>query len=400
MNARPTDWSPLSLSRDPIPGDPAVVRQAERKYRATAEAVNDAATNLARLDMSSNVSIRLAKVLDQIKSVRQQLEQVESRVAGAALALGQYAPALEQAQTDSVAALEDAEMALAGGHRDADIRDQIASDYNNSNDPAVRDHLKDRYDYFNARVGRASASLESARGRVRDAITARDEAARQAIGTLDEIDGSSPVKDTPIEQLLDWLNTHVMPIVNAVAETVSKIATWIYDNIDTIAVVLNLLALVTIWCPPLSGALMAVAKVATLAAWVKDGWNKGILGAYRVMTGQQSMGSWLGDVAWMGASLLISKGAAKAASGALGTVTGKLAGSQSAYAEKVVGRFIEASGESVENIAAKGLEYADGAMQSAGEWLTGPAAPLVKTDSYRRETCSAGAKGAGGGQGW
>lgn len=399
MSARPTDWSLLGLPQDPIPGDPAVVRHAEQQYRATAEAVNDAATNLARLDMSSSVSIRLAKVLDQIKSVRGQLEQVESRVAGAALALGQYAPALEQAQADSVAALEEAEMAIAGGSRDAYIRDQIASDYNSSNDPIAREQLKDRYDYYNLRVRRASASLELARTRVRDAIAARDTAATRAIGTLEEVDRGSQVKDTPIEQVLDWLNQNVMPIVNAIAGTVAKIATWVYENIDTIAVVLNLLALVTIWCPPLSGALMAVARVATLAAWIKDGWNKGVLGAYRVLTGQQSMGSWLGDVAWMGASLLISKGVAKVVSGGLGTLTGKLAG-PSAYSHNVVGRFVEASEGSMEDIASKGLEYADGAVRSAGEWLTGPAAPLVGNDSYRRVACSAGATGSGGGQGW
>ncbi|MBV9143162.1 MAG: hypothetical protein JO115_19985 [Pseudonocardiales bacterium] len=49
MSRRPTDWSPLALSSDPVPGDPDEIERAARSLADVAEEITRQAANLRKL---------------------------------------------------------------------------------------------------------------------------------------------------------------------------------------------------------------------------------------------------------------------------------------------------------------------------------------------------------------
>ena len=208
-----------------MPGDPGTVATVAGKYRTTADAVSQASANLARLDMSENKSLGLATVLDQIKAVRTQLDDVESRVDGASAALEYYGPRLGEAQQLSLEALSEAEVARDAARSSERHRDDAASDYYGTNDTAQREAAKQRYDNYNQRVTAENQDLESAKAKLRRAIEERDAAAKTATDALQSIDQSSPVHDTfgdyfneAVNKLIDFWDKYVAPWLDNVCD--------------------------------------------------------------------------------------------------------------------------------------------------------------------------------------
>ncbi len=268
--SRPYDWSPLGWGSDPVPGDPGTVATTAMKYRVTAQAVSDASSNLSHLDMSENKSLGLSTVLDQIKAVRKQLDDVESRVDGAAAALEYYGPKLGEAQRLSLEALSAAEFAKQAAQSSQARRDDAASDYYATNDPAQRSVAKDRYNAYNSRVASANQDLALAKAKLQQAITLRDEAARTATGSLQSIDQSSPVHDTALDhihefvnKLLDFWDKYVVPWLDDVC-----------NMLDVAALVLTIAAFILTATGigiGLGGALFALANGISLLTRIARG---------------------------------------------------------------------------------------------------------------------------------
>ncbi len=309
--SRPYDWSALGLGSDPVPGDPGTVATAARKYRATAQAVSDASVNLGRLDMSDNKSLGLATVLDQIKKVRSQLDDVESRVDGAAAALEYYGPKLGDAQQRSLEALSEAEFARQAARASQRERDEAASDYYGTNDPAQRETAKDRYNKYNDRVASANQDLAAAKEKLRRAIESRDDAARTATDSLKSIDQSSPVHD----DFMDHFHEFVNKFLDFWDEYIAPWLDTVCDILDVVSLVLTAVAFVLSLTGVglgAAGVLYGIAKGISFVTSVARG-VKLVVSGLKAMEGRETWAEFGKDAAMFGLSLLMAKGV-KAAS--------------------------------------------------------------------------------------
>lgn len=302
---RPQDWSALGWGSDPVPGDPGTVATVASKYRSTADAVSQASTNLARLDMSENKSLGLATVLDQIKAVRTQLDDVESRVDGAAAALEYYAPRLGDAQRLSLEALSDAEAARQAAQSSQRHRDDAASDYYGTNDPAQRDAAKDRYNSYNQQVREANRELASAKEKLRKAIEERDAAAKTATDSLQSIDQSSPVHDNLVDYFNEWANK----LLDFWDQYVEPWLDDVCNLLDVASLVLTLAAFVlsaTGIGAGLAVGLFAIAKVLSVITTVAKSVKLAI-GGLKAIEGRESWADFGKDAAMFGVGLVLAK---------------------------------------------------------------------------------------------
>lgn len=304
--SRPCDWSALGLGSDPIPGDPGTVATAARKYRSTADAVADASVNLGRLDMSENKSLGLTTILDQIKAVRTQLDDVESRVDGAAAALEYYGPRLGEAQQLSLQALSEAESARSSARASQIARDDAANEYYGTNDPARRESLKERYNSYNREVEHANSELGLARDKLRTAIEQRDDAARIATDSLKSIDQSSPVHDTFLDLFHDFVNKFLDFWDEYVGPWLDKVC----DILDVVSLVLTVVAALLALTGVGGGAaavLYGIAKGLSVVTAIAKGVKLAVSGL-KAIEGRATWGEVGKDALMFGVGLLLAKG--------------------------------------------------------------------------------------------
>jgi len=234
--ARPVDWSPLAGS-DPVPGDPYEVARMGRHYTDVADAIERAAGKLRQLaggndDQESDAVDALD---DDCQQVADDISRAHQRYAGVGAALTAYAPKLEQAQADSLAALTAAQQADSN-HRAATTRQ------NDALSPAEHDAAQQDIDA-------ATTALGSARTKLQHAVEDRDNAARTAIDAVKDVQDSGDLNDS-------WWDNWGHKIV----EAIQKIASYV-------ALVAGVLALCVGWIPiigqALAGILGTIALVAT-----------------------------------------------------------------------------------------------------------------------------------------
>ena len=262
--------------------------------------------------MSENKSLGLATVLDQIKAVRKQLDDVESRVDGAAAALEYYGPRLGEAQSKSLEALSDAEFARRAARSSQAQRDAAASEYYGTNDPVQREAAKDQYNRDNARVTAANQDLAVAKEKLRQAIELRDTAATSATNALQSIDQSSPLRDTTwdritefVNRLIDLWDKYVAPHL----DTICKILDVLSFVLTVVAVILTLTGVGA----PVGGALLACLKIATVALKVITvvttviSATKLAVSGLKTMTGRQTPGEFIKDAAVFGVAFVLKK---------------------------------------------------------------------------------------------
>lgn len=384
---RPQDWSALGWGSDPVPGDPGTVATVAGKYRTTADAVSQASANLARLDMSENKSLGLATVLDQIKAVRTQLDDVESRVDGASAALEYYGPRLGEAQQLSLEALSEAEAARQAARASQTARDDAASDYYSTNDPAQREAAKDQYNKYNGRVTTANHDLAVARKKLRRAIEERDEAAKSATDALQSIDQSSPVHDTAWDHIQEFMNTlvdfwdkYVAPHLNTICK--------ILDIASLVLTVISIVLLVSGVGAPAGAALMAfsrgvqLASTAVAVASTAIAATKLVVSGMKSLTGRQSAGEFIKDSAVFGIGLGLGKLGMRGINKQLGKTF--------AYSTLTLNR-VDGMSRGVNYVAGKAGDYVKGRVRDAlGHDSTGGGSlGGGRVGSYRVETCGA-----------
>ena len=241
--SRPTDWSAVRYSCDPIPGDPLELAAAADRYHQTAAAISTAATNLRRLSGTSLVSKAFQVTFERIDEVATKLDQSYSRVQGAGDTLARYWPKLEAAQTSSAAALRDAEEYQDAKRRSDQKVSTLATAHNSSNDPAQREELKSRYLSAQQSSTNASHGVNNAIARIKAAIAERDAAAQAAMHEFDDLDAASPVKDNILDKAVDWFEKNVLPIIKEVVKQIAEFAEKYGTIIDIVGSVLSVLAL-------------------------------------------------------------------------------------------------------------------------------------------------------------
>jgi len=303
--SRPTDWSAAGWDRDPVPGDSAAVAGAAAKYRKTAEAVGTAIANLDRVDAANMTGQAITAVLDRIKTVRGQLDSVEGRVAGAASALEGYHPELAAAQSESLAALHEAEVHRSAERHAARVANDAANRHNLSHDPVEKADAKADYDRACGDLDRASHDLSAARARIQRAIDQRDEAAKSAVNQLSAIEDQSPVKDTWWDKFsdacgkaADWIEKNLKPLLDKLAK--------VLDIASIVCTVLGVILSFT----PLAGvgfALLGAANVIGMVSMGLAAFSTVIVGFMKAAGGRQSWGAYLGSVALFAGTMVAKR---------------------------------------------------------------------------------------------
>jgi len=232
---RPVDWSPLAGS-DPVPGDPYEVGRMGRHYTDVADAIERAASKLRQLAGGDDgqESDAVDELDDSCQQVADDISKAHERYAGVGAALTAYAPELEQAQADSLAALTAAQQA---------DRDHTAATtrQNDAQSPGETSAAQSDLDA-------STKALGDARTQLQDAIDRRDRAARTAIDAIKNVQDSGDLNDS-------WWDNWGHKIV----EAIQKIA-------STVAMVAGILALCVGWIPIIGQALAGILGTIALVA--------------------------------------------------------------------------------------------------------------------------------------
>ena len=310
------DWSPLGLPADPAPGDPDLVQSQAAVLRGSAQSISEAAANLRSIQGADGVkSLAIAKIMVKADELAGQLDQASTRYQGAGDALAGYVPALRHAQSESVAALNAA--ASAGPTEKAAYQESLGHWWaaKTSLDPVDREEAIARFHKSNAKREHAKAELAAAKAKLQKALEQRDQAAEIAAGQIDVANKASGLNDSAWDKFLHFIQPAVDVVVTA--------GKWIWDNIDMISTVLNILAPVLGPIPVLGPVVGALAAVAGALALIK--------GAYTTLSavGQGiQTGNW-GPAILAGATLILTSklgGVGKKAVGSLASSLGAKAG--------------------------------------------------------------------------
>ena len=104
--ARPTDWSAVGMQLDPVPGDPAEIRQSASSARSIEQAIAEQVRRLNSLkDGKGWESESGTKFHDSAGDLAGAIEKAKGRYTELAAALDQWADGLEGLQREADAAL-------------------------------------------------------------------------------------------------------------------------------------------------------------------------------------------------------------------------------------------------------------------------------------------------------
>lgn len=247
---RPSDWSAVDYSTDPVPGNPTIVLNGGNDYIEVADAIADAAAAIAVITKNEMTSKAVDALQENGEKVSADIVKAEARYRETGLALIAYAPVLESAQTESASALTDAQ-----GAKDNESTSQYYATYylqlsEDSTDPAEKQEYKTLADQYDDDVTAARGAVTSARSRIETAMSDRDKAANTAIDRITDITGSDDLND-------GWWENWGADVLAAITD----IAGWV----STIA---GILALCVSWIPVIgqiaAAALLLIAGIAAL----------------------------------------------------------------------------------------------------------------------------------------
>jgi hypothetical protein len=109
--ARPSDWTPLGLSSDPVPGDLARISQEAAHLASVANTISGQVAALRKIGGDAALVGHYADTLrSTANDVAGDLDKVIGRYQKVSAALNQWIPDLEQAQAQSITALNQAEV--------------------------------------------------------------------------------------------------------------------------------------------------------------------------------------------------------------------------------------------------------------------------------------------------
>lgn len=254
------DWKVLGTAwgGDPIPGSPDVLVECAASFSSSAGNLGRAVDNLTRLQSTDDTcSEAVAAIMAKAVATAGTLAQVRLRYDTISQALTSYAPELREAQRMSVQAVTQATEAVRRRNA-AKARNDDARLRSLTVDQAARDAAMEDYYSSKADFEYADGDVQSAKALLSQAISKRNEAGTSAKNTIKgNIDGSS---------LNDTVGDYLSAAWEKISTFVTDMATWIWDHIDEISLVLTILGAVF---PPLA----AVAAAARLLTYVKLGVN-------------------------------------------------------------------------------------------------------------------------------
>ncbi|HYZ55268.1 MAG TPA: hypothetical protein VE733_17450 [Streptosporangiaceae bacterium] len=270
---RPADWTPLGLDSDPVPGDPAAIGRESAYLASVATTISQEIAALQKIAAGGADGALKGQYATKIHSaasdLASKLGDVVGRYQKVSSALSQWAPDLEQAQAQSVTALDDAEAPYRT------ISQQVALPSGSNLTPQQKQQIQD----YHTAMNRAQQQLDAAKALLAKAVSFRDNRASHYAGLIrSAIDDR--VKDS-------WWQSHIldnglMQWVDQHADALTKIADvlgWIATAVAIIALFipgLNILAFA------LLGALLLIHTL--LAADGKGSWLSVVLDIVSIVT--------------------------------------------------------------------------------------------------------------------
>lgn len=238
--ARPTNWSPLADS-DPVPGDTTAIRAEASRMRTVASTIREQVTKLRSIGKDPTLCgkyvVELRSGADDLAG---KLEKTAGRYEKVSGHLDGWANDLDQAQADSVVALNMAKPA------DEVLNRQYVSAPKKAEDmtPAERRAEQDRKDAETA----ANAQLDAAKAKLRSAVDFRD---------------------TREDQVATWIREAIDDAVedswwDNVKDFVDKYADVIKVVIDVLSYVATALAIVAMFIPGLNVIVLALTIAVVL----------------------------------------------------------------------------------------------------------------------------------------
>ncbi|WP_343898273.1 putative T7SS-secreted protein, partial [Micromonospora gifhornensis] len=260
---RPGDaeWSVLQLDSDPVPGDPESFAEITRAYQELSRATREAHDLLAsggRIDVGQGKAMEAFR--DLIGKLPGRLDRMAHSYSAAAEAYLRYLPSLEEAQTMSLRALDQARQAAGDqGAAQAALFSAQATLTALGLDPeaeqAAKEQVTDEVTVAQHRADDAQQAIDQAKALLGQATALRDQAARTAAETLRQL-----AKDAPQRSLWEKIVEAFQAFIEFLRSTVIE---WITTILDVIATIASFIF------PPLGaaiGMLSALIDLGTTAA--------------------------------------------------------------------------------------------------------------------------------------
>ncbi|MFC8796918.1 polymorphic toxin-type HINT domain-containing protein [Promicromonospora sp. NPDC057138] len=253
---RPSDWSPVGLDSDPTPGDPVLVLSGGQEYLEVADSIDNAASAMSRLDVAGTISQAVDSLMEAKEDTIGEIRKAHSRYLAAGEALVGYASSLERAQSETLAALEQARTAQDEAQSASGSQSRWQELADSAKDDAEKAEYQRQADQAGNDAEQASSTISTARGTVESAVSDRDRAAEHAVDRIEDITSSDDLND-------GWWDNWGSKLVAAIAD--------IADMISTIAGILAIIvAFIPVVGAALAGVLIVIAAVAAIVSAVAN----------------------------------------------------------------------------------------------------------------------------------
>lgn len=236
--ARPTNWAPLLLLQDPVPGCPDTVERGARDYGLTGTRLQESSTALRGLrQRSATCSLAVDAVLRQAEDLSGTVQRLSERYQGTSQALLGYVPELRRAQHDSLTILQDAKACVGDITRSTvHVGEATVRVSGSLDDPVHAAQATSDLLAANRELMRHQAHLAQLKIRITTVTHARDQAAATAARQIETAIEHSGIKDTlwdKITNLVDTINKALAAIATFVTEVLDELIRQIANRIHS-----------------------------------------------------------------------------------------------------------------------------------------------------------------------
>jgi len=272
-------WQPLGLDSDPVPGDPARISEEAQHLASVASQISSQVTTLRGIASNSEECGDHADVIRSSASdLADQLDKVVGRYQKVSTILTSWVPDLEQAQSMSVQALNQAEGPY--GQLQSLQNQTVPSGSNLTPDQQqqVQDHKNS--------VQRAQGQLDAARALLHRATTLRDNSGGHCAGQIRK------ACDDGMKDHHHWWDSFTSWISGAWDWTVHHWASILKDICTVLEIIATILAIIALFIPGLdiivilgiAATALALAGRTVLAATGHGSWFDVALDAFALLT--------------------------------------------------------------------------------------------------------------------
>jgi hypothetical protein len=258
--SRPSDWSPLQLSDDPVPGDWGAVRSASSRYGRVADSIDQAKTDLLSAFADDSMTGESIEAMREVAlQVADRIERAWDRYRGVADALGGYVEPLRTAQNDSLVLLQRASETQSERLTAEHWVRHWQSEHQRrafAGEPDV-DEAFDRWQYWEGQLRQTQQDVGGAIAALNRVIEARDTAADIAAGLIEEVENTGDINDDFWDKVDQFLTENP----------------WIDGVIQIASYVAAALAVIAMFVPGLN-VLVLVVSIIVAAAVIANAWAK------------------------------------------------------------------------------------------------------------------------------